>query len=85
MTPGRWIEGTAAADRDVATLAQESGEVRRTGADDAPWVGASWPTPLGLGKYGPTDGTAVGAVLIDCPTVTVRDRGAELTMTLSCS
>jgi hypothetical protein len=53
--------------------------------DDAPWVSASWPTPLGLGKYGPTDGTAVGAVLIDCPTVTVRDRGAELTMTLSCS
>jgi hypothetical protein len=51
----------------------------------APWVTETWPTPLGLGDYGVTDGTAVGAVLINCPTVTVRDRGAELTMTLGCS
>lgn len=50
----------------------------------APWVAADWPTPLDLTVYGESDGTAVGAVLVDCPTVSVRDRGAELTMTLSC-
>jgi len=49
-----------------------------------PWVTAGWPTPLDLTTYGPSDGTTVGAVLIDCPTVSVRDRGVELTMTLSC-
>jgi hypothetical protein len=52
--------------------------------DDAPWVTAVWPTPLDLAVYGDSDGTAVGAVLVDCPTVSVRDRGAELTVTLSC-
>jgi hypothetical protein len=51
---------------------------------DAPWVASPWPTPLDLATYAPTDGTAVGAILVDCPTVSVRDRGAELTMTLSC-
>jgi hypothetical protein len=52
--------------------------------DQAPWVTAAWPTPLDLTTYGPSDGTAVGAVLVDCPAVSVRDRGAELTLTLSC-
>ncbi|HEY9337030.1 MAG TPA: hypothetical protein VIQ79_21510 [Kribbella sp.] len=51
---------------------------------DAPWVTAVWPTPLDLDTYGATDGTAVGAVLVDCPTVSVQDRGAELSLTLSC-
>lgn len=51
--------------------------------DGAPWPGAGWPTSLDLATYGPTDGTAVGAVLVDCPRVSVRD-GAELTFTLSC-
>jgi hypothetical protein len=51
---------------------------------DAPWVTAVWPTPLELAIYGDSDGTAAGAILVDCPTVSVRDRGAELTMTLSC-
>ncbi|GAA0618723.1 hypothetical protein HPO96_24540 [Kribbella sandramycini] len=50
----------------------------------APWVSSPWPTSIDLGTYAPTDGTAVGAVLVDCPTATVRDRGAELTLTLSC-
>lgn len=50
----------------------------------APWVTEPWPTQLDLTSYGPTDGTAVGAILLDCPTVSVRDRGAELTMALSC-
>ncbi|MDX3002990.1 hypothetical protein PWY87_14985 [Kribbella solani] len=52
--------------------------------DDAPWVTAAWPTPLDLNTYGPSDGSAAGAVLVNCPTVSVRDRAAELTMTLSC-
>ena len=51
---------------------------------DAPWVAAAWPTPLDLTTYGPSDLTAVGAVLVDCPSVSVRDRAAELTLTLSC-
>jgi hypothetical protein len=51
---------------------------------DAPWVTSGWPTPLDLTVYGDSDGSAVGAVLVDCPTASVRDRGAELTMTLSC-
>jgi hypothetical protein len=51
---------------------------------DAQWVTTPWPTPLDLTTYGPSDGTAVGAVLVDCPAVSVRDRGAELTTTLSC-
>lgn len=55
-----------------------------TWPDDTPWVTAIWPTPLELGTFGETDGTAAGAVLVDCPTVAVRDRGAELLMTLSC-
>ncbi|TDW19479.1 hypothetical protein [Kribbella kalugense] len=52
--------------------------------EEAPWIAAGWPTPLDLETYSPSDGTAAGAVLVDCPTVSVRDRGAELTMTLSC-
>jgi hypothetical protein len=39
---------------------------------------------LNLSVYGDSDGTAAGAILVDCPTVSIRDRGAELTMTLSC-
>ncbi|WP_405061141.1 hypothetical protein OG474_05720 [Kribbella sp. NBC_01505] len=52
-------------------------------AADAPWVAAAWPA-LGLDTYGESDGTAIGAVLVDCPSATVRDRGSELTTTLSC-
>jgi hypothetical protein len=52
--------------------------------DDAPWVEATWPTSLDLGTYGPSDGTAVGAILLDCPTVSIQDRGAVLTLDLSC-
>ncbi|MEI8411527.1 MULTISPECIES: hypothetical protein [unclassified Kribbella] len=51
---------------------------------DAPWVAATWPTSLELDTYGPSDGTAVGAILMDCPAVSVRDRGAVLTFDLSC-
>jgi hypothetical protein len=52
--------------------------------DNAPWVEATWPTSLDLGTYGPSDGTAVGAVLVDCPTVSVHDRGSVLTLDVSC-
>ncbi|MFG1817433.1 hypothetical protein ACGFIF_27000 [Kribbella sp. NPDC049174] len=51
---------------------------------DAPWIETTWPTPLDLSTYGPSDGTAVGAVLVDCPTVSVSDRGAILTFELIC-
>lgn len=51
---------------------------------DAPWLDTTWPTPLDLNTYGPSDGTAVGAILVDCPTVSVVDRGALLQLELSC-
>lgn len=54
--------------------------------EGAPWVAANWPTPFGidLATYGPSDGTAVGAVLVDCPTASVVDGALELTLSLSC-
>ncbi|TWD74864.1 hypothetical protein FB561_6299 [Kribbella amoyensis] len=50
------------------------------------WIEGEWPKPGGidLGSYGPTDGSAVGAVVLDCPTASVRDANLELTFTLSC-
>jgi hypothetical protein len=52
---------------------------------DGPWVEYPWPAPGGieLGTFGPSDGSAVGAVLAT-PTTSVRDRGLELTFDLSC-
>lgn len=41
---------------------------------------AVWPTPLA--RLGPDDGTATGAILVDCPHVTVAD-GERLTFTLA--
>ena len=69
-----------------ATVSAPTDTECRLYLDDGPWVAATWPVPGGidLGTYGPSDGTAVGGVLVDCPTVSVRDRGAELTWTLSC-
>lgn len=51
-----------------------------------PWIEGSWPSPVGidLATYGPTDGTAVGAVLTDCPIVSVRDGSHSLQFELSC-
>jgi hypothetical protein len=50
----------------------------------APWQAGPWPEPLGirLDRCGPVDGTAVGAVLTDCPSVEVHDRGNALALTL---
>ncbi|WP_328991877.1 hypothetical protein OG394_36680 [Kribbella sp. NBC_01245] len=49
-----------------------------------PWVDRVWPTSLDLASYGPDDGTAVGAVLVDCPAASVVDRGQTLTLAVSC-
>jgi len=49
----------------------------------ASWLAGEWPRPLGLplDRLGPADGTAVGAILTDCPEATVVD-GGELTFSL---
>jgi hypothetical protein len=46
---------------------------------------AEWPSPLGLPLHslGPPDGTAVGAILTDCPRVSVVDGPDELTLSLA--
>jgi hypothetical protein len=51
---------------------------------DGPWRAGPWPAPLGtpLDVCGPVDGTAVGAILTDCPQVTVDD-GDTLTFSLA--
>ena len=51
--------------------------------DDTPWLAGQWPRPLGLplDRLGAVDGTAVGAILADCPEATVVD-GDELTFSL---
>jgi hypothetical protein len=52
--------------------------------DGSNWAESGLWSDLELGTYGPTDGTAVGAVLIDCPTASVVDGSAVLTFSLSC-
>jgi len=51
--------------------------------DDTSWLAGEWPRPLGLplDRLGAADGTAVGAILTDCPEATVVD-GGELTFAL---
>ncbi|MEV6416719.1 hypothetical protein [Kribbella sp. NPDC051718] len=51
-----------------------------------PWVAGRWPAPVGadLSVYGPTDGSAIGAVLLDCPSASVIDGDHALTFSLSC-
>jgi len=51
-----------------------------------PWLEEVWPRPGGidLATYGPDDGSAIGAVLTDCPMAEVVDRGATLRFELSC-
>ncbi|MDH6464116.1 hypothetical protein M2302_004313 [Micromonospora sp. A200] len=52
----------------------------------SPWLSAPWPAPAGLplDRLGPDDGTAVGAVLLDCPSVRVIDGTDRLTLHLEC-
>jgi hypothetical protein len=53
--------------------------------DGATWLAGAWPRPLGLplDRLGAADGTAAGAILVDCPSVTVADGADRLTLTLS--
>ena len=58
--------------------------VCRVYPQDGPgWTTGSWLT-ADLGTYGPSDGTAVGAVLVDCPTASVVDGVLELVFSLDC-
>ncbi|MFF0173007.1 hypothetical protein [Micromonospora profundi] len=52
----------------------------------SPWLTGPWPAPAGLplDTFGPDDGTAVGAVLLDCPKVQVIDSPDRLTLELEC-
>lgn len=52
-----------------------------------PWLTGAWPAPAGLAldALGPDDGTAVGAVLVDCPRVRVVDGPDALTLELECA
>ncbi|MFG1648588.1 hypothetical protein ACGFIE_01570 [Micromonospora sp. NPDC049275] len=55
--------------------------------DGDPWLTGSWPSPAGLplDTLGPDDGTALGAVLLDCPRVQVIDGDDRLTLELECA
>ena len=59
---------------DAVLLAPNGTETRVDGGSTAAW-------PVGLERLGPDDGTAIGAILVDCPTTTVAD-GERLTFTL---
>lgn len=52
--------------------------------DGSDWANSSSWSDLDLATYGPTDGTAVGAVLVDCPAASVVDGPHRLTFSLSC-
>ncbi|WP_327042541.1 hypothetical protein OG400_09415 [Micromonospora ureilytica] len=51
------------------------------------WLTGPWPAPAGLtmDTFGPDDGTALGAVLLDCARVQVIDGADRLTMELECA
>ncbi|NEA33914.1 hypothetical protein [Streptomyces sp. SID13031] len=68
----------------AASLA--TAEPHRAAKEPRSWVAGQWPAPGGvdLSVYGPTDGSAVGAVLIDCPTTSVVDGPLALDFSLSC-
>ncbi|MEV4716755.1 hypothetical protein AB0J94_06105 [Micromonospora noduli] len=52
-----------------------------------PWLTGPWPAPAGLtvDMFGPDDGTALGAVLLDCARVQVIDGADRLTLELECA
>ncbi|MEW2142225.1 hypothetical protein AB0869_05315 [Micromonospora vinacea] len=52
-----------------------------------PWMTGPWPAPAGLplDVFGPDDGTALGAVLLDCARAQVIDGADRLTLELECS
>jgi hypothetical protein len=55
--------------------------------DPGPPSEGPWPAPAGvpLDRLGPDDGTAVGAVLLDCPRAEVTDGADRLTLELECA
>ncbi|MBM0230747.1 hypothetical protein JNW91_01940 [Micromonospora sp. STR1_7] len=57
-----------------------------TWPDGDPWLTGPWPSPAGLtlDALGPDDGTALGAVLLDCPRVQVSDGDDRLILELEC-
>ena len=67
-----------------ARVVAPTGVVARVFPESGPWRAGPWPAPLGtpLDVCGPVDGTAVGAILTDCPQVTVLD-GESLTLALA--
>ncbi|WP_410810083.1 hypothetical protein [Micromonospora sp. 067-2] len=58
-----------------------------TWPDGSPWLTGPWPAPAGLtlDSFGPADGTALGAVLLDCPRVRLTDGVDRLTLELECT
>ncbi|MDQ7910711.1 hypothetical protein RB614_40065 [Phytohabitans sp. ZYX-F-186] len=67
-----------------ARIVAPPGTATRVFPDAGPWRSGPWPAPLGtpLDACGPDDGTATGAILTDCPQVTVED-GGSLTFSLA--
>jgi hypothetical protein len=66
---------------ESATLSAPAGTLTKVDAPAGmPGPPVAW--PAGLARLGPDDGTAVGAILLDCPTTTVAD-GERLTFSLS--
>jgi len=68
---------------DEARLVAPAGAGTRVYQDAGPWLPGTWPAPLGtpLDALGPSDGTAVGAILTDRAAVRVVD-GAALSFHL---
>jgi hypothetical protein len=82
-----WVAHALLELSEAARLDAPAGTVTRVfdASEDAPWLSGEWPAPLGLplSRFGPWDGTAVGAVLLDCPRVAVVDGPDRLTFTLT--
>jgi hypothetical protein len=71
----------------VTRLYDAAGLIAGDWPDGAAWLAGEWPRPLGLplDTFGASDGTAAGAILVDCPRVSVADGPDELTFALTAS
>jgi hypothetical protein len=84
------VSGDARLSAPPATVTRVYDDARGLVADwpgDARWQDRPWPRPFGLplDRLGPADGTAIGAILLDCPRATVTDGPDRLTLSLSAS